>query len=133
VSFVVYLTIALGLVFGWGWNADPVAYFEEAATLGAILIVLTWLTANLALPLYYRREHRDEFSWIRHLVLPLLGVVAIGAPLNHLLKPGQPAPFNTFPMVSGIIVAVALLCAVILNACGRTLGERVGSIIADAE
>ncbi|MCQ4081410.1 APC family permease [Streptomyces sp. RB6PN25] len=132
-SFVVYLVIALALAFGWGWNIDPVTFFGDSATLGTILIVVTWLVANLALPVYYRRNHRDLFSPLRHLVLPLCGVVAIGYPLYQLVKPGQPAPFNSFPLISAAVIVVAVVYALILNARDRTLGERVGSIVADLD
>jgi hypothetical protein len=69
-------------------NLDPVAFFGDAATLGTILIVTTWLVANLALPVYYRRAHPDLFNPVRHVILPLLGVLAIGFPLYELIKPG---------------------------------------------
>ncbi|WP_269858530.1 APC family permease [Streptomyces sp. RPT161] len=133
VSFVVYLAVALGLAFGWGWDIDPVTYFGQSATLGTILIVVTWLVANLALPVYYRRHHPELFSPVRHLILPLAGVAAIGYPLYQLVKPGQPAPYNVFPLISAAIIVVAVGYALVLNARDRTLGERVGSIVADAE
>jgi amino acid transporter len=133
VSFVVYLVIALGLALGWGWNIDPITFFAEAATLGTILIVVTWLVANLALPIYYWTNHRDRFNPILHLVLPLLGVAAIGYPLYELVKPGQPSPYDRFPWISLGLIVVAVIYALILNARDHTLADRVGSIVADAD
>lgn len=133
ISFLIYLVIALGLALGWGWNIDPVTFFGEAATLGTIPITVVWLVANLALPLYYWRNHRDRFSWWRHLLLPLLGVAAIGFPLYELVKPGQPAPFDVFPYITAAIIVVALVYGAILNARDRTLADRIGSIVADAD
>jgi amino acid transporter len=133
VSFVVYLVIALGLAFGWGWSMDPVEYFGDSATLGSILVTVTWIAANLALPVHYWRHHRDGFSALRHVVLPLLGVAALAFPLYQLVKPGQPAPFDTFPVISAIVLVVSLVYAFVLNARDRTLGDRVGSIIADVD
>jgi amino acid transporter len=132
VSLVVYLVLALGLTLGWGWKLDPIEFFGEAATLGTILIVTTWLVANLALPVYYRRNHPDRFRPVRHLLLPLLGVAAIGFPLYELVKPGQPKPFDRFPWISLAIIVVAVGYALVLNARDRTLADRVGSIVADA-
>jgi amino acid transporter len=133
VALVVYLAVALGLVYGFGWNLAPVAFFGDAATAGAIPVIVVYLVANLALPAYYLRVHRDEFSWFKHLVLPLAGVAAIAFPLYELVKPGQPAPFDRFPWVTAAIIVVGLLYALIMNARDRTLGERIGSIVADAE
>src|SRR6185437_4747377 len=89
VAFVIFLIVALGRVYGFGGNLEPVVYFGDAATLGAIPVIVVYLVANLALPVYYRRVHPDEFSALRHLILPLLGVAAIAFPLYELVKPGQ--------------------------------------------
>src|SRR5579859_737060 len=132
-SFLVYSGIGLGIVYIFGWNVKPVDFFGEIATLGTILISLTYLVANLALPFYYWRYHRDQFSLLKHLILPILGVIAIGFPLWGLVAPGQEPPFSYFPWISLAIIVVALIYAVILSRRDPTLGERVGSIIADRE
>lgn len=63
---------ALGLCYVFGWNTSPVTFFGEIATLGTILIAFTYLVANLALPVYFRRFEPAKFSIVVHLVLPLL-------------------------------------------------------------
>jgi amino acid transporter len=133
VAFTVYLALALGLSYVFGWNTPPVTFFGEIATLGTILIALTYLVANLALPVYYHRHERASFSVIKHLLLPLLGAAAIGYPLYELVKPGQPAPFDHYPAIAGGVVVAALIWGAIAYARDRTLGERVGSIVADAD
>lgn len=133
VAFIVYLGLALGLTYVFGWNTDPVTFFGEIATLGTILVAFTYLVANLALPVYWRRYHAERFNPLTHLVLPLLGAVAIGYPLYELVKPGQPAPFNAYVWIALGIVVVALVWGGIVYSRDRTIGERVGSIVADAE
>ena len=133
VAFVVFLGLALGLTYIFGWNTNPVTFFGEIATLGTILIALTYLVANLALPVYFRRYDPERFSPLLHLVLPLLGAVAIGYPLYELVKPGQPAPFDHYPLIAAGVVVVALIYGGIVYARDRTLGERVGSVVADAD
>jgi amino acid transporter len=133
VAFLVYMVLALGLCYVFGWNTTPVVFFGEIATLGTILIALTYLVANLALPVYYHRFERQSFSVIKHLVLPLLGAAAIGYPLYELVKPGQPAPFDRYPLIAAGVVVVALIWGAIVYTRDRTIGERVGSIVADAD
>jgi amino acid transporter len=136
VAFVVYLGLALGITYVFGWTGDPagtVVFFGEIATLGTILIALTYLVANLALPVYFRRFHADAFSPLTHLVLPLLGAAAIGYPLYELIKPGQPKPFSHYPLIAACVLVAALVYGAIVYARDRTLGERVGSIVADAD
>jgi amino acid transporter len=108
-------------------------FFGEIATLGTILVALVYLVSNIALPVYYRRHHPDQFSLLKHLILPILGVLAIGFPLWALVQPGQPAPFNLFPWIALAIVVLALIYATILSRRDPTLWDRVGSIIADRE
>ena len=83
--------------------------------------------------MYYRSNHPEQFSSVKHLILPILGVLAIGFPLWGLVQPGQPAPFNLFPWISLAIVFLALIYAAILSRRDPTLGDRVGSIVADRE
>ncbi|HEX9038681.1 MAG TPA: APC family permease [Ktedonobacterales bacterium] len=132
-SFLAFFGISLAIVYIFGWNQDPVTFFGEVATLGTILIALTYLVSNLALPVYYRRHHPDQFNVVRHLILPLLGVVAIGFPLYGLVAPGQPSPFNLFPWISLGVVVVAVIYAVILTLRDPSIGDRVGAIVADRE
>lgn len=132
-SFLVFFGIGLAIVYIFGWTVDPVTFFGEIATLGTILVALTYLVSNIALPVYYRRHHPEQFSFIKHLILPILGVLAIGFPLWGLVEPGQPAPFNIYPWVALGVIVVALIYAIIISRRDPTLGDRVGSIIADRE
>ena len=67
------------------------------------------------------------------MLLPLLGAAAIGYPLYELVKPGQPAPFDRYPLIAAGVVVVALIWAAVAFGRARTIGERVGSIVADAD
>jgi amino acid transporter len=132
-SFLVFFGVSLAIVYIFGWNVAPVVFFGDIATLGTILIALVYLVSNLALPIYYWRELRAQFSWFRHLILPLIGVLTIGFPLWALVEPGQSVPFNYFPWIALGIVVLAVIYATILNLRKPGLGARVGSIIADRE
>lgn len=133
VSFLVFFGIGLAIVYIFGWTVDPVTFFGDIATLGTILVALTYLVSNLALPVYYRRYHPQQFSVVRHLILPILGILAIGFPLWGLIEPGQPVPFNYFPWIALGVIVVALIYAFILSRRDPSLGDRVGSIVADRE
>ena len=133
ISFLAFVGIGLAITYIFGWNVAPVTFFGDIATLGTILISLVYLVSNLALPVYYRRHHREQFSPIKHLILPLLGVLAIGFPLYSLVQPGQAEPFNFFPWIALGIIVLAFIYAIILSRRDPTLGDRVGSIVADRE
>jgi hypothetical protein len=49
------------------------------------------------------------------------------------ISTGQPAPFSHYPLIAGGVVVVALIYGAIVYGRDRTLGERVGSVVADAD
>lgn len=132
-SFLVFFGVSLAIVYIFGWQVAPIVFFGDIATLGTILIALVYLVSNLALPIYYWRKLRAQFSWFRHLILPLIGVFAIGFPLWALVEPGQSVPFSYFPWIALGIVVLAVIYATILNLRKPGLGNRIGSILADRE
>ncbi|HEY3606148.1 MAG TPA: APC family permease [Pseudonocardiaceae bacterium] len=131
VAYVVFFVAALGLTFGVGWNSEPLVTFGDLATLGTILIAVVYLVANIGLPVYVFRHDRDHLNIVRHIVLPLLGAAALVYPLYSLLQPGQPAPFNRFPIITLGVVAVALVYSIVLRVIDPGVGDRLGSIVAD--
>lgn len=125
---------ALGhLLFGKidGKSLDPINFFFESSTMGTILVLVVYLLANLALPVYYRKYRPSEFSVVKHLVLPVLGALAIIVPLYYLAKPGQGQPYNWFPYAALVVVVLAAGYAFLLNRRDPGLAGRVGSIVAD--
>ena len=140
-AIVVFVSAALLIIGGWGLlhlvggkgSMDPVNFFGESSTMGTILILLVYLASNLALPFYYRKYRPEEFHVVKHAVLPLIGAAAIIVPLYYLAKPGQEQPYNWFPYLALGVLVVALAYALVLVRRDPGLGERVGSIVADAE
>jgi len=116
---------------GQSGGMNPLNFFFESSTMGTILVLVVYFLANLALPFYYRKYRPAEFSVIKHIVLPVLGMVAIGVPMYYLTKPGQSQPYNWFPYAALATVVVAVAYAFVLSRRDPGLGERAGSIVAD--
>jgi amino acid transporter len=123
---------ALGHVIGGTTGSmDPINFFVESSTMGTILILVVYFLSNLALPFYYRKFRPQEFNVVKHLILPVLGLIAIAVPVYYLSKPGQVAPYDWFPYASLAIVIIAVIYALILTRRDPSLADRVGSIVAD--
>src|SRR5229473_7971841 len=113
-AIITFVAAAGVLTLGWalghwigghGNSLSALNFFFESSTMGTILILLVYFAANLALPFYYRRYRPAEFNPIKHVVLPVLGMVAIAVPVYYLVKPGQPDPYNWFPYAAlGVLV-----------------------------
>ncbi len=93
-----------GLIAG---SSDPVNLYAESSTLGTILILFVYVLAAVSLPAFMWRRHRDSFSALRHVAMPLLGVLTLVIPFVELFAPGQPSPYDLFPYIS----VAALLAA----------------------
>src|SRR5580692_11673961 len=135
-----FVGIASVIVLGWaighwvggsGGSLNALNYFTESGTMGTILILVVYFLANLALPFYYRRYRPSEFSVVKHLVLPVLGMAAIAVPVYYLCKPGQANPYDWFPYAALGIVIISVIYAAVLTRRDPALGDRVGSIVAD--
>jgi amino acid transporter len=135
-----FVGIASVIVLGWaighwvggsGGSLNALNYFTESGTMGTILILVVYFLANLALPFYYRRYRPSEFSVVKHLVLPILGMAAIAVPVYYLCKPGQANPYDWFPYAALAIVIISVIYAAVLTRRDPALGDRVGSIVAD--
>ena len=132
IAGVITLGWALGHWIGGHSNSlDALNFFFEASTMGTILILFVYFAANLALPFYYHKYRPAEFSVIKHIVLPFLGMVAIAIPIYYLFKPPQPQPYDWFPWVAVGLIVVFILYSIVLVRRDPGLGDRVGSIIAD--
>jgi amino acid transporter len=135
-----FVGIASVIVLGWAighWvggssgSLNALNYFTESGTMGTILILVVYFLANLALPFYYRKYRPSEFSVVKHLVLPILGMAAIAVPVYYLCKPGQANPYDWFPYAALGIVIISVIYAAVLTRRDPALGDRVGSIVAD--
>jgi amino acid transporter len=130
-SVIILVWALLHLIGGDSGSMSALNFFVESSTMGTILVLVVYFLSNLALPFYYRKFRPQEFNILKHLVLPVLGMIAIGVPMYYLVKPGQPSPYNWFPYAALGVVVVSVLYAFFLSRRDPGLGDRVGSIVAD--
>jgi amino acid transporter len=139
-AIIAFVALAGAITLGWAlghWiggssgSLDALTFFFESSTMGTILILFVYFTSNVALPFYYRKYRPQEFSVLKHVILPFLGMVAIAVPIYYLFKPPQPDPYNWFPWVGVGLVVVFIIYSIWLVRRDPGLGDRVGSIVAD--
>ena len=115
-ALTAFVGIGLAVIGGWALvhvvgggtgSMDPVGLYAECSTLGTIVILFVYVLTMASLPVYAWRRHRDRFSVVRHVVLPLLGAAALVIPFVTLCTPGQPSPYDVFPYVALAVVVAA--------------------------
>ncbi|MGH3251603.1 MAG: APC family permease, partial [Trebonia sp.] len=130
-AVIIAVWALLHLAGGDSGSMNALNFFVESSTMGTILLLVVYFLSNLALPFYYRKYRPQEFNILKHAVLPVLGMIAIGVPVYYLVKPGQAAPYDWFPYLALGVIVVSVGYAIWLSRRDPGLGDRVGSIIAD--
>jgi amino acid transporter len=130
----------LGIIAVW-WAAhligvdsgstDPVGLYAECSTMGTIVILFVYLLTALALPIFMWRRHRQSFSALRHVAVPVLGALTLIIPFVELCKPGQPSPYSAFPYIALAIVAVASVIAFVVVQRHPSAGSGEGTAFAE--
>ncbi len=137
-----FIAIATAIILVWALlhlvggakqsgQMNALNFFVDSSTMGTILLLVVYFLSNLALPFYYRKYRPQEFNVLKHAVLPVLGMIAVGVPVYYLVKPGQPSPLNWFPYAALGVIVVSVAYAFLASRRDPGLGDRVGSIIAD--
>jgi hypothetical protein len=126
--------VGLGIIAVW-WIAhltgtdsgstDPVGLYAECSTMGTIVILFVYFLTTLALPFFMWRRHRQSFSALRHVAVPVVGALSLIVPFIELCKPGQPEPYSAFPYVAlaTVAAATAIACVVVHRHPSTGAGE----------
>lgn len=75
-ALVTQLVVTLGVAFWLGFQYDPYTGFALTATMLVDVFVPMYILLNIACIVYFARYQRDEFNWLLHGLLPVLGVLA---------------------------------------------------------
>ncbi|MHC3467777.1 APC family permease [Streptomyces sp. 7R007] len=121
-GIAVQSVVAVGAVLGLGFGYDPVTAFLLLATVIVTVVIGVYILVNLACAGYFLRRGRQSLKPVRHLVLPLLGIVAFvpalltaaGLPVfdfvTELTAPVSYAgPVVGVWMAAGVVVLAVLL------------------------
>jgi amino acid transporter len=137
-QFIVGIAIPLWL----GFQFDPATAFGLIATILVAVVVAIYMMVNLACIAYYWRFQREEWNWLLHGLIPVLGIAAfipafftsVGLPV----LPGDfiarlPHPLNKVGIVLGIAYAVGILYLIYLYVTNRRRVEDTGRIFIEED
>lgn len=108
-----------GLTDVYGWTGS----------IGTVAIVLVYIMANVALIRFFAND--PDRSVLRHVILPILGILALLYPLYSVAKPGQPHPFNLVPIIVVAWVLIGVVVYFVLRSRAPGKLAALGKAIAD--
>jgi amino acid transporter len=113
-------------------STNPVGLYAECSTMGTIVILFVYFLTTISLPVFMWRRHRQSFSTLRHMAIPILGALTLIIPFVELCKPGQPMPYSEFPYIALAVLAVAIATACITVHRHSSTGSGEGTTFSES-
>jgi amino acid transporter len=91
-------SFAISVITSYAFGG-PSQGFAFTISLGAIFAILLYISACISVPFLYLRQRRSEFNVLKHLVIPVIGVLVFIGPLISTIYPVPPYPLNIIPYI----------------------------------
>lgn len=98
-AWTAYIIFSAVITFFLGWWITPVGAYDFLGSLLALGIVILYIMMNIGLTRYFRSQFPDEFSKVRHGILPVVGSLLLLLPVYGLLWPIPAWPYNLVPYI----------------------------------
>jgi amino acid transporter len=132
-AIAVWTLVVIAAGVPLGFITQPFDVWGYFGFMISVAFLIVYGLTNLALVRHIRRHSPEEFSPLRHALLPALAVVGVAYPLYRTVHPLPPSPYVYLPWV---IVAWALAGGALLIYLRATRPDdvaRVGRSLAMAE
>jgi amino acid transporter len=115
------INILLGLVLPLAIGVANV--YNVTGTWFTFALAFVYVVSNIGLFVFYRREHRDEFSWAKHLLVPVIGIIALAVVVYYSVNPLPAWPVSLAPFIVLGWLAVGVVVVTVLYR-----GDRAGNL-----
>jgi amino acid transporter len=138
-GLVVVVVIGLALAIWLGLQYDPITGLSIMVVASTGLYIAIYILVNLACVAYFLRYRRAEYSWLKHLVLPVAGAAVfvpvllaeLGIPaFSFISKLQAPLIYGAYAAVAIVVVAVAAACVIAITRPARL--SRLGAAFDEA-
>jgi amino acid transporter len=116
-DFSIILAMIIALVCGLvpGFIYDPLTAFALLGTIIILPIILVYIATCISVPVFYRREHPEEFNVLRHIVVPVIPLLIMLFVLYLQLVPLPAAPLNLAAPIVGVWLVIGIVIAIVLS------------------
>src|SRR5579859_2367686 len=116
-DFAIIFTMIFGVVFTLlpGFVYGTTNAFGLLGTIITILILVVYMATCLAVPFYYRRERRNEYNVLRHILLPAIPFVVLIFPILAQFIPAPTPPLNLAGPICAAWFVLGLIIVVLLS------------------
>jgi amino acid transporter len=126
-------SVILGLIFGYLVFGDPATTYGYFGGLGTLAVLFVYIFINVSVFLYFYRKERENFSVVRHALIPLVATAAVLLPIRGLLYPVPDPPYNLWPYLLLLWVVIGLVILFIISRRRPELVEAMGHAFTEAD
>jgi amino acid transporter len=124
-------SVVLGLVFGYLVFGDPATTYGYFGGLGTLAVLFVYIFINVSVFLYFYRKERENFSVVRHALIPLVATAAVCLPIRGLIFPVPDPPYNLWPYLLAAWVAIGLVILFFISRRRPDLVEVMGQAFSE--
>jgi len=139
----IVLAVGLGLLFTKEAAGGPLTTYFFIGYLLGLLFAAMYIAVNAAAIGFFLTERRDEFNVVKHLVVPVLGIIAmvigfvsalggVTIPIIDAVIPPLTPPFSYAPPIVGIWIVVGIVLYFVLRARNPQATREIGAAVAEA-
>ena len=142
-AFAIVLAILLGLLFQGESTGGPLTTYVFIGYALGLLFAGMYIAVNVAVIGFYLGERRDEFNPLKHLVIPVLGVLlmipaflsvlgGLTIPILDVPIPALTAPYNYVPPLVLVWMIVGVVLYFWLRARNADAMARIGEAMGES-
>lgn len=124
-------TIVIGIGVGIWLGPGATGAYGFTGTIGTVAIVIVYIMSNIALVKYFWKL--AERKLITHVIVPVLGVLALLYPLYAVANPAQSYPFNLVPIIVLLWIAAGVVLYFYYKAKSPEKIAALGSFITEED
>jgi amino acid transporter len=139
----IVLAVALGLLFSGQELGGPLTTYIFIGYIIALLFAGMYMALNLAAIGYYLGEGRAEFNPIKHVVVPIIGVIllipaflgvlgGVTIPILNVPIPALASPIDVVPLLVAVWMLAGIVLYFVLRSSRPDTIERVGDVVSEA-
>ena len=136
------LAVGLGLAFNGYASGGPITTYGFIGVMLGLLFAAMYIAVNAAAIGYFLGPARDEFNVLKHLVVPILGILAmivgflsalggVSIPILGVDLPPLPEPYNWAPLVVGVWMLIGLVAFFVLRSRDPEAIGQLGAAVAE--
>ena len=124
-------TMVIGIGVGIWLGPGATGAYGFTGTIGTVAIVIVYIMSNIALVKYFWKL--AERKIITHVIVPVLGVLALLYPLYAVANPAQSYPFNLVPIIVLLWIAAGVVLYFYYKAKAPEKIASLGSFITEED